>query len=318
MDEMRAALFDSFGPPEVLYEGKVPVPRIKPDEVLVRVRASSVNGGELHGRAGRVRLVTGRRFPQRTGLDFAGEIAETGTAVTLPRKGTSVWGILPRRMGSMAEYVAVRPRQISAAPTGLTPVEAVSVLAGGTTGITALRDKARLRPGERLLVRGAGGGVGSVAVQLGKAFGAHVTALAGARNRDFVRGLGADEVLDHRTTGPSELGSFDVVLDTVGTQHRDFRKLLAPGGRMVAIAFDPERMGGSIGYILASAVHGPRRVRFFSGDPRHDLLAELARMVRNGDVRPVVDTVRPLAELASAHAALEAGGVRGKHVIRID
>lgn len=318
MDEMRAALFDSFGPPEVLYEGKVPVPRIKPDEVLVRVRASSVNGGELHGRAGRVRLVTGRRFPQRTGLDFAGEIAETGTAVTLPRKGTSVWGILPRRMGSMAEYVAVRPRQISAAPADLTPVEAVSVLAGGTTGITALRDKARLRPGERLLVRGAGGGVGSVAVQLGKAFGAHVTALAGARNRDFVRGLGADEVLDHRTTGPSELGSFDVVLDTVGTQHRDFRKLLAPGGRMVAIAFDPERMGGSIGYILASAVHGPRRVRFFSGDPRHDLLAELARMVRNGDVRPVVDTVRPLAELASAHAALEAGGVRGKHVIRID
>lgn len=318
MDEMRAALFDSFGPPEVLYEGKVPVPRIKPDEVLVRVRASSVNGGELHGRAGRVRLVTGRRFPQRTGLDFAGEIAETGTAVTLPRKGTSVWGILPRRMGSMAEYVAVRPRQISAAPAGLTPVEAVSVLAGGTTGITALRDKARLRPGERLLVRGAGGGVGSVAVQLGKAFGAHVTALAGARNRDFVRGLGADEVLDHRTTGPSELGSFDVVLDTVGTQHRLFRKLLAPGGRMVAIAFDPERMGGSIGYILASAVHGPRRVRFFSGDPRHDLLAELARMVRNGDVRPVVDTVRPLAELASAHAALEAGGVRGKHVIRID
>lgn len=317
MDEMRAALFDSFGPPEVLYEGRVPVPRIKPDEVLVRVRASSVNGGELHGRAGRVRLVTGRRFPQRTGLDFAGEVAETGTAVTLPRKGTSVWGILPRRMGSMAEYVAVRPRQISAAPAGLTPVEAVSVLAGGTTGITALRDKARLRPGERLLVRGASGGVGSVAVQLGKALGAHVTALAGARNRDFVRGLGADEVLDYRTTGPCELGSFDVILDTVGTQHRDFRELLAPGGRMVAIAFDPEHMGGSIGYILASAVHGPRRVRFFSGNPRHDLLAELARMVRNGDVRPVVDTVRPLSELAAAHAALEAGGVRGKHVVRI-
>ncbi|MFD3919565.1 NAD(P)-dependent alcohol dehydrogenase [Streptomyces sp. NPDC058595] len=317
MDEMRAALFDRFGPPDVLYEGKVPVPGIKPGEVLVRVHASSVNGGELHGRAGRVRLVTGRRFPQRTGLDFAGEIAEVGAAVSESLKGTAVWGILPRRMGSMAEYVAVRPRQTSAAPAGLTPVEAVSVLAGGTTGITALRDKAGLRPGERLLVRGASGGVGSVAVQLGKVYGAHVTALAGARNRDFVHALGADEVLDHRTTRPAELGPFDVILDTVGTRHRDFRKLLAPGGRMVAIAFDPGHIGRSIGYILASAVHGSRRVRFFSGDPRHDLLAELARMAETGRVRPVVDTVRPLAELAAAHAALEAGGVRGKHVVRI-
>ncbi|WP_329036883.1 NAD(P)-dependent alcohol dehydrogenase [Streptomyces sp. NBC_01725] len=316
MDEMRAALFDRFGPPEVLYEGRVPVPRIRPDEVLVRVHASSVNGGELHGRAGRVRLVTGRRFPQRTGLDFVGEIAEVGTSVTEPRKGRAVWGILPRRMGSMAEYVAVRPRQLSAAPVGLTPVEAVSVLAGGTTGITALRDKARLGPGDRLLVRGVGG-VGSVAVQLGKVYGAHVTALAGARNRDFVHGLGADEVLDHRTTRPAELGSFDVVLDTVGTQHRVFRKLLAPGGRMVAIAFDPGHIATSTAYILASAVHGSGRVRFFSGNPRHDLLAELARMAETGDVRPVVDTVRPLAELAAAHSALEAGGVRGKHVIRI-
>ncbi|MFB8348106.1 NAD(P)-dependent alcohol dehydrogenase [Streptomyces niveus] len=316
MDEMRAALFDSFGPPEVLYEGKVPVPRIKPDEVLVRVHASSVNGGELHGRAGRVKLVTGRRFPQRTGIDFVGEIAEAGTAVKGPRQGTAVWGILPRRMGSMAEYVAVRPRQVSAAPAGLTPVEAASVLAGGTTGITALRDKARIKPGERLLVRGAGG-VGSVAVQLGKAYGAHVTALAGARNRDFVHGLGADEVLDHRTTRPCELGSFDVVLDTVGTQHRVFRRLLAPGGRMVAIAFDAEHIGTSVSYILASAVHGSRRVRFFSGNPRHDLFAELARMAETGDIRPVVDTVRPLAELGAAHAALEAGGVRGKHIIQI-
>ncbi|MFD5892894.1 NAD(P)-dependent alcohol dehydrogenase [Streptomyces sp. NPDC060366] len=317
MDEMRAALFDSFGPPEVLYEGKVPVPAIKPDEVLVRVHASSVNGGELHGRAGRVRLVTGRRFPQRTGLDFVGEVAEAGTAVTAPREGTPVWGILPRRMGSMAEYVAVRPRQISAAPAGLTPVEAVSVLAGGTTGITALRDKARLKPGERLLVRGAAGGVGSVAVQLGKVYGAHVTALAGARSRDFVHGLGADEVLDYRTTSPCELGSFDVILDTVGTQHRVYRKLLAPRGRMVSIAFDIEHVGASIGYMLASAVHGSGRVRFFSGNPRHDLLTELARTAESGDVRPVVDTVRPLAELAAAHSALEAGGVRGKHVIQI-
>lgn len=196
MNDMRAALYDRYGPPEVLYEGRVPVPVRKPGEVLVRVHAASVNGGELHGRAGKVRLVTGRRFPQRTGLDLVGEVAEVDPTVTGLRAGDRVWGLLGRTFGSAAEYVSVRPRQIAYAPGNVTPTEAVSLLAGGTTSLTALRDKAGLRAGERLLVRGASGGVGSVAVQLGKALGAHVTGLASAKNLDFVRDLGADEALD--------------------------------------------------------------------------------------------------------------------------
>jgi NADPH:quinone reductase-like Zn-dependent oxidoreductase len=315
---MQAALYDSYGPPEVLYVGKVPVPTPGHDEVLVRVHAVGVNGGELHGRAGRVRLVTGRRFPQRTGLDFAGEVTAVGAAVSGPREGDRVWGILPRgRFGSAAEYVAVRPRQISPAPAGLSLVQAASLPATGTTAITALRGKARLRPGERLLVRGASGGAGSVAVQLGKALGAHVTALAGPRNLDFVRDLGADEALSYTTTRLSDLGTFDVILDTVGTLHSAYRKLLAPGGRMVAIALDTENILTSLSYILASTLHGPRRVRFFSGNPRRELLAELTRYVETGAIRPAVDTIHPLADIAAAHRALEAGGVRGKHVIQI-
>ncbi|MFJ9339188.1 NAD(P)-dependent alcohol dehydrogenase [Streptomyces sp. NPDC101733] len=314
---MRAALYDRYGPPEVLYVGRVPVPTVLPDQVLVRVHAAGVNGGELFGRAGKVRLVTGRRFPQRTGIDFAGEVASTGAEATGVRVGDRVWGILPRRLGSMAEYVAVHPRQLSTAPDNVTLPQAVSLLAGGTTGLTALRDKAGLRPGERLLVRGASGGVGSVAVQLGKLLGAHVTALAGAGNLDFVRGLGADEAFDHRATDPRRLGTFDVVLDTVGTEHPAFRRLLAPGGRMVAIAFDVDRMLPSLGYLLGSTVYGTGRVRFFSGNPRHASFAELARYVENGDLRHVVDTVHPLSDIALAHRALEAGGVRGKHVVRI-
>ncbi|NRQ36947.1 NAD(P)-dependent alcohol dehydrogenase [Nonomuraea sp. NN258] len=315
---MRAALYDRYGPPEVLYEGKVPMPDVKPDQVLIRVQATTVNGGELYGRAGKVRLVTGSRFPQRVGIDYAGEIAAVGPGVTGWHEGDLVWGAMGRSFGSAAEYVAVHPRQFSLAPRNLTPVEAVSLLAGGTTSITALRDKARLAPGERLLVRGASGGVGSVAVQIGKLFGAHVTALAGASNFDFVRDLGADEVFDYRTTPPSALGSYDVVLDTVGTQHPDYRRLLAPGGRMVAVAFDIGRLPASLGYIVGSAVFGRRRVRFFSGNPRHELFAELARHAESGDVRPVVDTVHSLAGIADAHRALEAGGVRGKHVIQLD
>ncbi|MER6699721.1 NAD(P)-dependent alcohol dehydrogenase [Streptomyces fimicarius] len=314
---MRAALYDSYGPPEVLYEGRVPVPVRKPGEVLVRVHAASVNGGELHGRAGRVRFVTGRRFPQRTGLDFAGEVAEVGTEVTGLRVGDRVWGILGRTFGSAAEYVSVRPRQIAYAPGNVTLTEAASLPAGGTTSLTALRDKAGLRAGERLLVRGASGGVGSVAVQLGKALGAHVTGLAGAKNADFVRELGADEVLDHRATALADLDRYDVIMDTVGTEHPVLQRRLAPDGRLVSIAFDIDHPVRSIGYLLGSAVHGRQRVRFFSGNPKHDLFAELTAYVERGDLRPVVDTVHPLADIATAHRALEAGGVRGKHVIQV-
>ncbi|WP_406463774.1 NAD(P)-dependent alcohol dehydrogenase [Streptomyces sp. NBC_00111] len=316
MNDMRAALYDSYGPPEVLYVGRVPVPALQQGQVLVRVHAASVNGGELYGRAGRVRLVTGRKFPLRTGLDFAGEVAEVDPAITGLKPGDRVWGVLPRTFGSAAEYVAVRPRNLSYAPENIGLVEAAS-LPVGTTALTALKAKARIEAGERLLVRGASGGVGSIAVQLGKALGAHVTALAGTKNLDFVRELGADEAHSYTTTGPSDLGRFDVVLDTVGTEHRAFRKLLAPGGRMVSISFDIDHIAASLGYLLASTVHGRGRVRFFSGNPQHDLLAELNRYVETGAIRPVVDTVHPLADIATAHRALEAGGVRGKHVIQV-
>ncbi|MGH8879782.1 MAG: NAD(P)-dependent alcohol dehydrogenase [Stackebrandtia sp.] len=317
MTQMRAALFDRYGPPEVLREGTVPIPDVKPGEVLVRVHSTSVNGGELFGRAGKVRLVTGRRFPQRMGIDFVGDVVAMGSAVTGVREGERVWGGLERSFGSAAEYVAVRPRQFAVAPGEVTPEESVSLLSGGATSVTALRDKARLKAGERLLVRGARGGVGSVAVQIGELFGAHVTALAGAKNLDFVRGLGADEAFDYRTTDPSELDEFDVIMDTVGTRHPVYRRKLAPGGRMVAIAFDIDHVPASLSYFVVTTVYGSRRVRFFRNDPRHDQLAELARHVDDGALRPVVDTVHPLAGIADAHRALEAGGVRGKHVIKI-
>ncbi|MFG2684019.1 NAD(P)-dependent alcohol dehydrogenase [Streptomyces sp. NPDC048392] len=317
LSEMNAVLFDRYGPPEVLYVGRRPVPAIGPDEVLVRVRAAGVNGGDLHDRTGKVRLVAGRAFPKACGIDFAGEVAEVGTSVTGVRVGELVWGVLGRRTGSMAEYVAVSPRRIASAPENLTPEEAVSLLAGGVTAVTALRDKAALQPGERLLVRGGSGGVGSVAVQVGRLLGAHVVALAGGKNLDFVRGLGAEDVLDHRRTPLSTLGRFDVVLDTVGTEQARVRRLLAPGGRMVAVTVDFDRPLTGIGTVLGSVVHGKGRIRAFSGNPDSALLAEVARLAERGDIVPVVDTVHPLDRVADAQRALEAGGVRGKHVVRV-
>ncbi|WP_199440291.1 NAD(P)-dependent alcohol dehydrogenase [Umezawaea beigongshangensis] len=317
---MRAALYDRYGPPEVLYEGVVPAPVAGPGTVLVRVRAASVNGGELAGRAGRVRFATAlasRGFPKRVGIDFAGEVAAVGPGVTEHAVGDAVWGGLPRRFGSAAEFVAVPPRQLALAPAGIDPVRAAALPGVGTTAITALRDHARLREGQRLLVRGAAGGVGSVAVQLGRAYGAHVTALAGARHAEFVRELGAHEVFDRASTGPADLGRFDVVLNTVGGGFQPYRRLLTRTGRMVSISFDVDHPVRSLAHIAGTAVFGSRRVRFFSGNPGHDLFAELTRLVESGAIRPVVDRVFPLADIAGAHRALEAGGVRGKIVVEI-
>lgn len=315
---MKAVLYDRYGGPDVLYVGRVPRPEPAAGEVLVRVHAFSVNGGELAARAGRLRLVTGRRFPQRVGVDFTGEVTASGAGVAGFADGDRVWGVLGRTsgFGSAAEYVTVAAERTGRVPDGLDLVDAAA-LPVATTAVTALRDKAALRPGERLLVRGAAGGVGNAAVQLGRAYGAEVTALARAANLDFVRGLGAHEAVDHRSVRPTELGRFDVVLDTVGTGLRTFRRLLSPGGRMVTIAFDLERLAASLGYLAASTVHGRGRVRAFSGNPTRAHFDDLARHVVEGKLRPAVDTVFPLEETAAAHRALEAGGVRGKYVVRV-
>lgn len=313
---MRAALFTEYGPPEVLKVVDVPRPHHGPAEVLVRVEAASVNGGDLAKREGKLRLASGRRFPKSIGIDFVGVVVELGDGATGLTVGDRVWGTVAEgsATGSAAEYVAVPAGRVSAAPSGLGPTEAVTLLAGGTTALTALRDTARLRHGERVLVRGGAGGVGSVAVQVAKMLGAHVTALASESSTDFVRGLGADQVIDYRTD-PRELEPYDVIFDTRGSQLRQFRSRLTRKGRMVTITVDFDRPLRSLAYVAASAMHGTRRVRVLLGNPDRTLLDEVARAAEAGLLRPVVVDTLPLTDISRAHRLLEAGGVHGKLVL---
>ncbi|MDX3854769.1 NADP-dependent oxidoreductase [Streptomyces sp. AK02-01A] len=314
---MKAAQITSYGASDVLRVADVDRPVPGAGEVLVAVDASSVNGHDVIVRAGELKLVSGRRFPIGVGLDFAGAVVATGAGAEGFRAGERVWGTVhPRQRhltGGAAEYVVVPVDRIAPAPAGISPVEAASLVVAGATALIALRDSVRLASGERVLVRGAAGGVGTAAVQLAHALGCHVTALARDRHAQILAGLGADEVLDYGSTTSDRIGPFDVIVDTVGSELNCYRGRLAKGGRMVTVGLSATALAA----IAASSVHGARRVRTFSANPDTAVLRELAGRVTSGALRPVVNSVYPLADIAAAHQAFERGGVVGKHVVAV-
>lgn len=313
---MRAVRYEAYGPAEVLHEVEVKVPPVGRGDVEVAVGGASVSGGELPVRAGKLRRVIRQRLPAGTGVDFAGTVTSTGPDVTRISVGDTVWGLMPHlTFGAIAERVVVPEQCLATAPSNISEIEAAALASSGTTALHALTATADLRPGQRLLVRGATGGVGVVAVQLGAALGAHVTALARADSLEWVRDLGADEAFDYRATRPEDLAAFDVIVDLVGTELRAFRRRLVPRGVMVALALDSRR---PIRSALAVAVDGlDRRTRLtaFSNDPTPDDLDRLRGFVESGAIRPIVQEVLPMRETAVAHRRLEQGGMRGKIVI---
>ncbi|MFE2499123.1 NADP-dependent oxidoreductase [Streptomyces scopuliridis] len=314
---MKAVQITSYGAPDVLRVNEVDRPAPGAGEVLVSVEASSVNGHDVIIRAGEMKLVSGRRFPIGTGLDFAGTVAATGADVDGYRAGDRVWGMVhPRQRhttAGAAEYVVVSADRIAHAPAGLSPVDAASLVVTGATALIALRDSVHLTGGERILVRGAAGGVGTAAVQLAHAMGGQVTALARDRHAQLLTDLGADEVLDYGSTTSEQIGPFDVIVDTVGTELNCYRNRLGKGGRMVTVGLSASALAA----IAASSVYGARRIRTFSANPGSAVLRDLAKHVTSGALRPVVHSVYPLADIAAAHQAFERGGVVGKHVVAV-
>jgi NADPH:quinone reductase-like Zn-dependent oxidoreductase len=314
---VRALVYDRYGSSDALELREVPAPAPGRGEVLVRVRAAALNPKDVFTLRGRFRVLSGRRFPKIVGLDLAGEVLAADARAGF-QPGQAVYGFLSgfaARRGSVAEQVAVPAGWLAPMPRAASLREAAALALAGSTALQALRDVARLRPGDRLLVNGGSGGVGAPAIQLAKGLGAHVTATAGAPRVVRCRELGADEVLDH-ATGDALAGGrrYRVVLDVFGNLSLDqVRRCLEPGGVFVTTV--PSRR---IALDTARTLLGSVRARMVSVRPRTADLVELGRQLERGALRPQIDRVFPLAEAREAVRYVEDRRAHGKIVITLD
>ena len=319
---MRAVIRDRYGSTEVVQLADLPVPEIGEDEVLIGVRAAGVDRGVWHIMAGVpyvMRLGFGVRRPRRRtlGRELAGVVEVAGTQVTGFRPGDEVFGTCE---GSFAEYAAGKAGKLARKPSNLTFAQAAAVPVSGQTALQAVRDHGRVGSGQRVLVIGASGGVGSFAVQIAKAFGAEVTGVCSGAKADFVRSLGVDRVIDYTREEVTDSGTrYDVVLDAAGNRPlRALRRALTDDGTLVIVGGEEGgRLTGLSRQVRALALSPFVRQRFkvFITRENGNDLAALTQLIEAGDVTPVVDTERPLGEVASAIDDLLAGRVRGKTVI---
>ncbi len=321
---MKAIVQDRYGSSDVLRLRDVDIPSIGVDGVLVRVRASSVNAADWHTMRGRPyfgRAMMGIRRPTQAiaGVDVAGVVEAVGAEVTELRPGDEVFGA---RNGAYAELVAGRVRNFVPMPAGLSFEEAAAIPIAAITALQGLRDQGRVQAGRRVLIIGAGGGVGSFSVQLAKAFGASVTAATRTANLELVRSLGADEAVDYTVTDVTRSGRrFDLVVDVGGYRSsRDVARVLAPTGTAVLLGAGDATTFGIISGMLVAYLRGRllgQRMRIFLARFNRDDLLTIAGHVAEGRIRPAVDRIYPLAEAAEAIRYAETGQARGKIVITV-
>ena len=320
---MQAIVHRRYGGPGVLEVADLAPPDLDADGVLVRVRASSLNAGDWHAMWGRpyvMRAGSGLRRPKagRLGVDLAGVVEAVGANVSRLQPGDEVYGMVPN--GAFAEQIAggvwIVPK-----PRALTFEDAASVPAAGCTALQAVRDHGRVEAGQRVLVHGAGGGVGTFAVQIAKAFGAEVTAATTAAKVELVRSLGAEDVVDHaRDDVIGGHHRFDVIVD-VGARRSigDLRRGLAPDGLLVLVGAG-RGPTGPLGRFAATALRSriarQRVVAFVAGGAFEENLQVMTDLVEAGRVRPVVDRIFSLAEAGDAMRYF-ASGPAGKVVLRI-
>ncbi|MFJ9341729.1 NADP-dependent oxidoreductase [Streptomyces sp. NPDC101733] len=306
---MRAMIVNGWGGPEKLVERELERPEPGLGEVLVRVHAAGVNPVDWKTRESGG-LITWGELPA-VGWDVSGTVEAVGPGVSAFRPGDEVYGmpLFPRQAGGYAEYVVSPTRHLAPKPASLSHVEAAALPLAALTAWQALVDTADVRPGERVLVHAAAGGVGHLAVQIAKALGAYVIGTAGAGKHELVRSLGADEVVDYRAVPFEEaVSEVDVVLDGVGgdTAERSL-KVLRPGGRLITLP-GPDGLPADPGTV---------RAQWMLVEPDHLGLRKITELVERGALKPVVETVLPLEQAAKAHEIGELGRTTGKIVLTV-
>lgn len=323
---MKAVVIDGYGTPDVLRVDEVATPVPGDDQVLVAVKASSLNPYDWHVFTGLprvMRLSMGLRKPKNRilGADFAGVIEAVGSGVTDWAVGDAVYS--QKAGGAYAEYVTIDQKWLATKPTTLTFEQAATVPLAGVTAIQAIRDRAAVVPGTRILINGASGGVGTFAVQIAAALGADVTGVCSTRNVEMVRSLGADHVIDYTADDYADgTRHWDVVFDLIGNRSVSAnRRALTPRGRYVAGHGQPENLWlGPIGYLMRMKILGlftrKRLASFLSRQSPEDL-AVLTRMIEGGSVTPVIDRSYPLDDVQDAFRYLESWHARGKVVITL-
>jgi NADPH:quinone reductase-like Zn-dependent oxidoreductase len=313
---MQTIGFRRYGAADVLEQIDVPRPTIKDDGVLIRVAAASVNPADWRIRSGQFKRFMRTPFPFIPGSDVAGVVAEVGATVTRFRPGEAVYAMLPTALGgSYAQYAAVAEQNVAYMPANIGFAEAAAIPLTALTALQALRDKADLQPGQHVLINGASGGVGTFAVQIAKAMGAKVTAVASSRNEDLTRSLGADEFRDYlKDDITTAQARYDVVFDAANTfPWRKAGNVVRRGGTLVSVnpilALPPLRIVAWL---------GGWRLRSLFVRPHGADLETLNTWIAAGKLHAMIEQCYPLAHAAAAHRRSETKRVRGKLVLVVD
>lgn len=320
---MKAVVYHSYGSPDVLKVEEIEKPAVTEDGVLVRIHASSVNPAEWYGMTGLVvaRLQSGLFKPKdsRIGGDFAGVVEAIGGKVTHLKPGDEVYG---GRNGAFAEYVSVI-NAVVRKPVNLTFEEAAAVPTAGITALQGLRDHGKVKPGDKVLVNGAAGGVGTFAVQIAKALGAEVTGVTSTKNMELARSLGADHVVDYTKDDFTRTGKqYDLIFDIAGSRTwKEYKRVLKPNAIFVIVgAPKGNKVLGPLARIFnlkLASIGASQKISFFIAQFNRPDLDILREMIESGKVKPIVEKVYPLANVVEAMTHLGTGHARGKIVLKV-
>jgi NADPH:quinone reductase-like Zn-dependent oxidoreductase len=329
-DAMKAIVYCDYGSPDVLKLVDIAKPVPNDDELLIKVRTASVNPYDWHFVRGTPyimrMMIGGLRKPKdpRIGVDFAGTVEAVGKNVTQFKPGDDVFG---GKTGAFAEYVCVRAdRGIALKPANVSFEEAGAVQIAGLTALQAVRDKGQVQPGQKVLINGASGGVGTFAVQIAKSFGANVTGVCSTRNVDLVKSLGAQQVVDYTKEDFAKTDQrYDVILDNVPNHSlSDCRRILTPNGKYIMIGGggpNDNRWIGPFGRVINAKLISPfisQKMGMMMAEVKKDDLKFLADLMEAGKVKTVIDRTYKFSEIPAALAYLEQGHARGKVVITVE